>query len=81
MRKHLMVRLMVMMMALVLLIVSVIGILLFTNIAINYNRNFYHEMEQMVARIEFLKLHEGKIDTFINYIPNQEEINPIYFVG
>lgn len=77
MKRHLMVRLMVIMMALVLLIVSVIGVLLFTNIAIDYNRKFYDEMDQMIARIEFLRLHEGKIENYISYIPNQEEINPL----
>ena len=77
MRRHLMMRLMAIMMALVLLIVSVVGILLFTNIAINYNQEFYAEMEQMITQVEFLDLHEGDIKTFLDYIPHQEEVNPL----
>lgn len=76
-RRPLMVKLMALMMALVLLIVTVVGILLFTNIALNYNRSFYAEMEEMIARVEYLQLHKGKIETFIDYIPRQEEINPL----
>ena len=77
MRRHLMIKLMALMMGLVLLIVSVVGLLLFTNIALNYNQNFYAQMEDLIGRAEFLHLHEGKAEAFIDFISRQEEVNPL----
>ena len=77
MRRHLRYRLMGMMMLLVLLIVSFVGVMLFSTIALDYNRKFYTDMNELVERINFFDMNQGNIVELIKFLPRQETINPL----
>lgn len=77
MRRHLRYRLMGMMMLLVLLIVTFVGVMLFSTIALDYNRKFYTDMNELVERINFFDMNQGNIVELIKFLPRQETINPL----
>lgn len=77
MRKYLRYRLMSIMLLLVLLIVVFVGIMLFTNIAADYNRNFYEEMTDLQAQIEYFDVNKGNIPDLIDFLPKQDSLNPL----
>ncbi len=77
MKKHLRYRLMAMMLLLVLLIVVFVGVMLFTNISADYNRRFYDEMAELQAQIEYSKVNEGNVPDLIDFLPQQDSLNPL----
>lgn len=77
MSRHLRYRLMGLMLLLVVLIVSFVGMMLFANIALQYNRGFYSDMEDLTERIVFFSLDQSDIDNLIRFMPQQETVNPL----
>ncbi|MBQ3084239.1 MAG: HAMP domain-containing protein [Clostridia bacterium] len=77
MRKHLRYRLMVFMLILVILVEVFVGVMLFGNIMLNYNRAFYQEMEDLRMWIEYFEVNANSIDDLIDFLASQDAINPL----
>lgn len=77
MKKHLRYRLMAFMLLLVVLVMLFVGAMLFTNIAIDYNRAFYADMTELQAIIELFDVNEGNIPDLIDFLPTQDSLNPL----
>lgn len=77
MKKHLRYRLMAFMLLLVVLVMIFVGTMLFTNIAIDYNRAFYTDMTELQAQIELFEVNEGNIPDLIAFLPKQDSLNPL----
>lgn len=58
MKRHLRYRLMALMLALVVVVVVFVGVLLFVNIGLDYNRTFYTDMEALVEVVSFFDINE-----------------------
>ncbi|MBQ8893506.1 MAG: HAMP domain-containing protein [Clostridia bacterium] len=77
MRKHLRYRLMGFMMALVVLVMIFVGVMLFTNIAMDYNRAFYNDMTELQSIIELFEVNEGNLEDLVDFLPTQDSLNPL----
>ncbi|MBQ8600361.1 MAG: HAMP domain-containing protein [Clostridia bacterium] len=73
MKRHLRYRLMVLMLALVAVVVLFVGVLLFANIGIDYNRNFYEDMEEVAKVASFFDTNETEFQ-YLKDALNQEDL-------
>ncbi len=77
MRRHLRYRLMATMLILVLLVEVFVGAMLFGNIVLSYNRNFYQDMEDLRLWVEYFEVNGNSIDELVDFLPSQDTINPL----
>ena len=76
MRKHLQLRLIAFMLALVLLTMVFVGVLLFSNMSASYNRAFYKDMSDLQDTIELFEFNRGNIDDLVDFLPTQDSLDP-----
>ena len=77
MKRHLRYRLMATMLILVVLVEVFVGMMLFGNIVLTYNRNFYQDMEDLRHWVEYFEVNGKTIDDLVAFLPSQDTINPL----
>lgn len=73
MKKRLRYRLMALMLGLVAVVVFFLSVLLIINIRVEYNRNFYADMEEITLLVEFFDTNEKELE-YLKEVLNQEKL-------
>ncbi len=77
MKKHLRFRLMAIMLALVLITMIFAGLTLFMGLTVEYNQNFYTEMEDLQAQVHLWEEEHTPMSEIIARLQKMEEFNPL----
>ncbi|MBQ6823703.1 MAG: HAMP domain-containing protein, partial [Clostridia bacterium] len=76
MRRHLRIRLVAFMMALVTLIMIFVGAMLFSNISLTYNREFYADMTELQDTVALFEGNSETVEELVSLLRVQDTLDP-----